>query len=383
MKTRVITIDRDADRASAAHRAAEVLGKGGLVAFPTETVYGVGVRADLGDAVARLYELKSRAPEKPFTVHIASPADAEGFASPLSGVARRLMRKAWPGPLTLILPVGDPQTRPGIAGLDSSAVKAMYSENTTGKAPGAPGLVGLRCPSDAFACAMLTATQGPVIAASANRAHHPPPLTADEVLTELDGKIDLLIDGGPTRYTKASTIVRVTGTSYEIVREGVYDKRIVDDFATFRLLFVCTGNTCRSPMAGALARVMLAKKLGCPESELSSHGIEVSSAGTAGGDGRAADHAIAVMRQRKIDLSNHVSAGLTAEMIDRADEILVMTRSHRQSVLAMVSSAEDRVRLVLGDRDLDDPIGGSEEDYERCATALTQGISARLDEVII
>ncbi|MCH7873273.1 MAG: translation factor, partial [Planctomycetes bacterium] len=152
---------------------------------------------------------------------------------------------------------------------------------------------------------------------------------------------------------------------------------------TFRILFVCTGNTCRSPMAGALARVMLAKKLGCPESELPSHGIEVSSAGTAGGAGRAADHAVAVMRHRKIDLSHHVSSGLTAEMIDRADEILVMTRSHRQSVLAMVSSAEDRVRLVLGDRDLDDPIGGSEEDYERCATALTEGISARLDEVII
>lgn len=380
MKTRVITIDRDANRSSAAHRAADVLNEGGLVAFPTETVYGIGVRADLSDAVTRLRELKSRPPEKPFTVHIASPADAEGFASPLSGVARRLMRKAWPGPLTLILPVDNPLTQPRMAGLDSYAVTAMYFENTTGKAG---LLVGLRCPSDAFARAMLSATQGPVIAASANRAQRPPPLTADEVLTELDGKIDLLIDGGSTRYTKASTIVRVTGTSYEIVREGVYDKRIVDDFATFRILFVCTGNTCRSPMAGALARVMLAKKRGCPESELPSRGIEVSSAGTAGGGGGAADHAVAVMGRRKIDLSNHVSAGLTAEMIDRADEILVMTRSHRQSVLVMVPSAEDRVRLVLGDRDIDDPIGGSEEDYERCATALTQGISARLDEVII
>lgn len=373
MKTRVITIDRDADRASAAHRAAEVLDTGGLVAFPTETVYGVGVRADLCDAVAGLRDLKSRPSGTPFTVHIASPADAEGFAAPLSSVARRFIRKAWPGPLTLILEVDDPRTMPRMVGLDSAAVSAAYSENT----------IGLRCPGDAFARAMLSATKSPVIAASANDAQRAAPRTANEVLSEFDGKIDLLVDGGTTRYGKASTIVRLSGSGYEIVREGVYDARIVKGFATFRMLFVCTGNTCRSPMAGALARNLLAKRMGCRESELSAHGVEVSSAGTGGGAGGAAQHAVTVMARRNIDITGHVSAGLTAEMIDQADEILVMTRSHRQSVLAMVPSAGGRVRLVLGDRDLDDPIGGSQEEYERCARVLTQGISDRLHEVTI
>lgn len=373
MKTRIITIGRDAERASVAHRAAEVLDGGGLVAFPTETVYGVGVRADLCEAVGRLRDLKSRPPGTPFTVHIGSPADAEGFASPLGGVAQRLIRKAWPGPLTLILNVDDPETKPRMVGLDSAAVSAAYSEST----------IGLRCPGDAFARAMLSATKSPIIAASANGAQRAAPRTANEVLSEFDGKIDLLVDGGSTRYGKASTIVRLTGSGYEIVREGVYDARIVKDFAAFRMLFVCTGNTCRSPMAGALARDLLARKLGCGESELSANGVDVSSAGTAGGGGGAAGHAVAVMARRKLDIANHVSAGLTAEMIDRADEILVMTHSHRQSVLAMVPSAGERVRLVLGDRDLDDPIGGSEDDYERCARALTNGISDRLHEVTI
>ena len=373
MKTRVLTIDRDADLRSAAYRAAEVLNKGGLVAFPTETVYGVGVRADLEDAVGRLRELKSRSTDQPFTVHVATAADAEGYASPLAGVAQRFMHKAWPGPLTIILPVADAMSLPRNRGLGSSAIAAMYFDNT----------IGLRCPSDSFTIAMLAAVEGPVIAASANGADRPAPHTSSEVLKEFGGKIDLLIDGGTTRYTKASTIVRVTDSGYEIVREGVYDARIVKNFATFRMLFVCTGNTCRSPMAGALARDMLTKKLGCKESELSARGVEVGSAGTAAGGGGAADHAVTAMRRRKIDLSNHVPAGLTPDMIDGADEILVMTRSHRQSVLDMVPSAEDRVRLVLGDRDLDDPIGGSVEDYERCASLLTQGISARLDEVTI
>lgn len=373
MKTRLLTIDRDADRNSAAHRAAEVLNKGGLVAFPTETVYGVGCRADLDDAVARLREAKSRSARKPFTVHVASGTTGAEYARPLSGVAQRLMRKAWPGPLTLILPVDDPMTQPGMTGLDASAARAMYSDNT----------IGLRCPSDAFARTMLGAVTGPVIAASANRANHPPPQSANEVLNELDGHVDLIIDGGRTRYAKPSTIVRVTGSTHEILREGVFDARIIAGFAAFRMLLVCTGNTCRSPMAEALARDLLAKKLACDPSELSSRGVEISSAGTAGASGRAADHAVSAMALRGLDVSQHRSTALTPEMVHQADEILVMTGSHRQSVVDMVSSADQRVRLVLGDRDLDDPIGGSQQDYERCARALAQGISNRIDEVVL
>ena len=112
-------------------------------------------------------------------------------------------------------------------------------------------------------------------------------------------------------------------------------------------------------------------------------GIEVRSAGTAGGGGGASQQAVEVMARRGIDLSNHASARLDAEMIRQADYIFTMTRFHADSIIQMVPSAGDRVGLLLGDTNIDDPVGGSVDDYERCAGMVEEGLQARLQEVII
>ena len=150
-----------------------------------------------------------------------------------------------------------------------------------------------------------------------------------------------------------------------------------------RVLLVCTGNTCRSPMAAALAKEMLAERLGCGVSELSQKGIVVESAGTAGGGGGASPHAITVMARRGIELSDHVSAALSPDLVRQADYLFAMTRSHCTAIINMVPSAEDRVSLLCSDKDIADPIGGSEDDYEQCARMAEEGLKTRMREVMV
>ena len=373
MDTEVIKTDPQVGGANTVRRAVEVLTGSGLVAFPTETVYGVAARVDDPAALKRLRNVKSRTADQAFTVHIGSPGEAVRFAPGLEGLASRFVRKAWPGPLTLIVSVEDPASAAVMSDLDGSAAAAMYHDGT----------IGLRCPDDPFAGALLRAMEVPVVAASANRAGRPAPCSGGDVLKELDGQIDLLVDTGRTKYAKPSTIVRVTGSSYKLVREGVYDADLVKRLSVLRLLLVCTGNTCRSPMAVALARDMLAQRLCCGVSELSERGVEVRSAGTAGGWGGASPNAMTVMERRGLDLSGHESAALTPEMIQQADYIFAMTRSHCDMVINMAPSAKERVALLLDGQDIRDPIGGSTDEYEKCARMAEKGLQARLQEVIV
>ena len=136
-------------------------------------------------------------------------------------------------------------------------------------------------------------------------------------------------------------------------------------------------------MAAALAEQALAETLECKVTDLASHGVEVSSAGTGGGFGRASQEGVTEMSNRGLNISQHESTMLTAELIEQADHIYTMTRSHRDRVVNMVASAESRVALLLGDRDVQDPIGGSQRDYESCARLIEEWIRERLQEVII
>lgn len=177
--------------ATGAHSAAECLAAGGLVAFPTETVYGLGADGTNGEAIARLYEAKGRPSFNPLIAHLPSLEAARRIAV-FNETALKLARAFWPGPLTLVLPKapGCPVAGLATAGLDTVAV---------------------RVPAHPVALAILQALGAPIVAPSANRSGHVSPTTAAHVRHDLDGRIDLIVDGGPVSVGLESTIVGCVG----------------------------------------------------------------------------------------------------------------------------------------------------------------------------
>lgn len=177
-------------------RSLAVLRAGGLVAFPTDTVYGVG--AILGDsaAVESIREAKGRPSEKPIPVLVSSWDNVPGLAETTSRT-RRLAAAFWPGPLTLIL-----RSHPGLP----SAVESG-------------GTVGIRAPDHPAALALLREA-GPLAVTSANRSGNPDPVTADDVMAALGGRIDLVVDGGACPGGRPSTVVDCTGGDPKILRQG-------------------------------------------------------------------------------------------------------------------------------------------------------------------
>lgn len=190
MKTLHLIVDaaqlETAAAQEALERGAEILRAGGLVALPTETVYGLGANALDRAAVERIFAAKSRPAWDPIIVHIASEAMLEGLVEEVPTAARRLMEHFWPGPLTLLLP----------------RAPSVPDAVTSGRP-----LVGVRVPSHPVALELIRRAQVPVAAPSANRFGHISPTTAQHVLDDLDGRIDAILDAGPTLRGVESTVL--------------------------------------------------------------------------------------------------------------------------------------------------------------------------------
>lgn len=207
MKTLRLQVDPAQLNSDAAHaaiaRAAEILRDGGLVALPTETVYGLGANALDADAVARIFAAKRRPAWDPVIVHIAGPVKDNAMLLPLvtaiPTAARKLMEAFWPGPLTLLLP-------------RSSAVPDAVTA-------GRP-LVGIRMPAHPVAFELIRQAGAPIAAPSANLFSHTSPTTAEHVLHDLDGRIDAILDAGPAAHGVESTVIDPCQSPMIIYRPG-------------------------------------------------------------------------------------------------------------------------------------------------------------------
>ncbi len=180
-------------------RAARVLRRGGLVAFPTETVYGLGANAEDSAAVQAMFAAKERPADHPVIVHLGSATMLQDWAAEIPPAASALAKTFWPGPLTLIVRRTSKASDLVTGGLDT---------------------VGLRVPGHPVAQRLLTEFRGAIAAPSANRFGRVSPTTADHVFSELDGRVDIILDGGPCQVGLESTIVDVTRGQPAILRPG-------------------------------------------------------------------------------------------------------------------------------------------------------------------
>lgn len=207
MKTKIIQVDPANPDGAALRRAGEVLRRGGLVAFPTETVYGLGANALDPAAAAGIFAAKGRPPNNPLIVHVLGLEQAKRLAALWTDTAQRLCEHFWPGPLSLVL----------------------------AKTPDVPDVVtaggqtvALRSPAHAVARGLIQAAGVPVAAPSANRSTAISPTRAEHVLHGLDGRIDLLLDGGPTSGGLESTVIDLTTSPPRLLRPGLVSPRALE-----------------------------------------------------------------------------------------------------------------------------------------------------------
>jgi L-threonylcarbamoyladenylate synthase len=327
--------------------AARIVRQGGLVVFPTETVYGIAADSNNPRTMDRLRAIKRRSDGKLFSILVAQRGIIDNYSSYTHPNLYKVVDKYWPGPLTVIVP-------------------ARHEGET----------LGIRMPDHTVALRLVEESGCTIAAPSANLEGKKPPTNCDEALEDLDGQVDLALDGGPVDFGISSTILDFTRTHPTVTREGVITQPDIDRTISKKcVLFVCTGNSCRSVMAEYLLR---AKLIGRDD-------VEVHSAGTSVYfKSPASQETISVLRERGINAAAHISRSLGTIMLKKSDLIFAMTRAHRSQILERVPSVEKRVYLLKefgntqrgyeADLDVPDPIGQPHASYEECLMTIEEAV---------
>lgn len=373
MQTKVIKLDAAKPDMAVLKEAAALIDDGSLVAFPTETVYGIACRV-ADDSLKKLNSIKNRPPDKHYTLHISRKSELTAYVPTISIRSEKLIKNAWPGPLTIVFDLEPQDIKKLKKSLEKDVFKNLYKQNS----------IGIRCPDNPVASALLQMVHNPVIAPSANITGQNPAINPEQVLTQFSGQIEMILDAGTCKYEKSSTVVKINKNSFQIIRPGAYSQEQLNQMAKIQFLFLCTGNTCRSPMAEGIFRKYLAEKLNCEVDHLEKNGYKVCSAGVMGlVDMPATNEAVAACAAKGFDIRTHRSQALSQKLIENSDVIYAMSRTHCRTVLALSQKAADKCMLLAEGKDITDPIGQGQHVYDGCADLIEKAVKKRIGELKI
>ena len=334
--------------------------EGRCVAIPSEATYEVVASALNPDALAGLAMNQQPA------VVLFDYAELFDWMPRLRGAGARLFRRLGPGPVVLR---ADGAFSSGLWTRLPAESRRLVTTN---------GLLAVRWPAHP-GWSELRRAGLPLIAVSVTNGY-----TAEETAKLVGDQAASIVDAGPTQYGKLPSLVRVDGNRCVLERAGVLSQDEVDELAMTRIVFVCTGNTCRSPLAEAICTKLLADHLGCPPADLKQHGFCVQSAGLAAMMGNnASPDAVRVAADLGADLSRHNSRMITREMLHGADHLFGMTAGHCYTLESVLMDGMPLPRLLSGRfEDIADPIGGELADYRTCAHQILACLQARLPELL-
>jgi tRNA threonylcarbamoyl adenosine modification protein (Sua5/YciO/YrdC/YwlC family) len=353
-------------------KCAQCIDAGGLVVFPTETVYGIACRAQ-EKSLARLDEVKQRNLEKRYTLHIGDKSKLADFVPSLTAQVKKLLKHTWPGPLTVVFEVSDDEIKKLREKHGSEVVELLYKDNT----------IGIRCPDEPVGNKLLNLCKYPVVAPSANTAGQPPATDGKEAFTQIGGLVDIVIDTGKCKYEKSSTVAKISTTGLKVLRVGAYSERRIQKMYVINIVFVCSGNTCRSPMAEALAKKKMAEKLGCRVDQLEEYGYKIESAGILAVNGvSASEGSIRFCESRGFNLHTHRSQRLTGAKIRLADHIFAMSNGHKDAIIQICPQAEQKCSLLIDGQEVDDPIGGDDDAYAACGEMIEKAVNERMSVIL-
>jgi L-threonylcarbamoyladenylate synthase len=373
METKVLKIDSEKPEKGKIFEAVRIIDSGGLVAFPTETVYGIACRVQ-EDLLERLNDVKGRDPNKYYSLHIGRKEEVNRYVPSMGIRVKKLFQEGWPGPITIVFELDDEELEKKRGDFDDDVFRNLYKD----------GRIGIRCPDNKIASMFLSSVEGAVVAPSANETSQPPAVDAGQVIDSFSGKIEMILDGGACKYKQSSTVVRVKRGNLGILRKGVYSEEQINELSCVQILFVCTGNTCRSPMAEGMFKKKLAEKLSCKVDELGRMGYKVFSAGILDLKGApASSESVAACACKGIDISSHQSQPLTVELISKSDLIFGLSCEHCARVVSLVPEAGEKCKLLAEGRNIPDPLGKSQQVYQECSDLIEEAVKQRVSEMQI
>jgi len=348
--TRIFKVDPFSPSQEYIQEAVSCLCDGQVICLPTDTVYGLGCNYLSEKARERIYEIKGRSFSKPLAIAVYDVSLIENFIFPLPLWVYKVADNLLPGPLTVVLP---------------------YLESET---------LAFRIPSSLLCLRILEEFSNPIWLTSANRSGYEDCFSGEEVIKEFNGVVDLIIDEGETRFRQPSTVIRMGNEEIEIIRQGPITKdQLMRVVTTKNIMFVCTGNSCRSVMAEAL----FSKYVGKLRPELEGK-IKCMSCGTTTIEGLpASDSTLEILkREEGIDFSTHKATECGFWNLKRQDVIFVAQQNHLRYIKENYPYFKDKVYLLLeyvdlpfeGGYDIPDPIGRSDEFYYRILALIKEAV---------